>query len=380
MPGDETSHNQLRPDRWAFAHSDLDQYGLTPDEFRIYFRVIRRWNEKDGCFEGARQMAKGCSMSDRTVRDCLFVLVGARLIRRVERGPGLTPRYDPIPIERWADPSSLPELRKQARQYRKSAVLSTAPAVLSTAVEAHIAQDEGAVLRTTGAVLSTTPRKREGTDSQPSVVRESAVQATAPVVRRTALSEQKIAKKVRYSVPQGVVEGTAGCGTEYLRGAVPSTNEVNPMKEIPLTKSPHTHSKAAPSRSRGRKKNSGEEISNGAGKNGSSSGSRFSLRQCREYAEHLRETRQGIVSPGGYATSIFRTGEADELIEEFITNPLPWAVHTEKELRRRLRHMEPTDQRRAVVASVLEELPRIRYYKDFQPLKERLLVVEIDLT
>jgi hypothetical protein len=50
-------------------------------------------------------------------------------------------------------------------------------------------------------------------------------------------------------------------------------------------------------------------------------GSKFSIEECRRYAKHLRETGQGINNPGGYATTIHRTGEADELIERFL-NPL----------------------------------------------------------
>ncbi|MBA3438369.1 MAG: hypothetical protein H0T92_00670 [Pyrinomonadaceae bacterium] len=51
--------------------------------------------------------------------------------------------------------------------------------------------------------------------------------------------------------------------------------------------------------------------------------SRFNLRECRQYAEHLRSTGQGITNPGGYATTIHRTGEADELIEKFLHPPAP---------------------------------------------------------
>jgi hypothetical protein len=51
-------------------------------------------------------------------------------------------------------------------------------------------------------------------------------------------------------------------------------------------------------------------------------GSRFTPEECRRYAEHLRSTGQGINNPGGYATTIHRTGEADALIESFL-NPAP---------------------------------------------------------
>ena len=48
--------------------------------------------------------------------------------------------------------------------------------------------------------------------------------------------------------------------------------------------------------------------------------SRFSAEECRRYATHLNKTGQGITNPGGYATKIHRTGEADELIAAFL-NP-----------------------------------------------------------
>ena len=50
-------------------------------------------------------------------------------------------------------------------------------------------------------------------------------------------------------------------------------------------------------------------------------GSKFTIEECRRYADHLRSTGQGINNPGGYATTIHRTGEADELIERFL-NPV----------------------------------------------------------
>lgn len=53
---------------------------------------------------------------------------------------------------------------------------------------------------------------------------------------------------------------------------------------------------------------------------GVSVGSRFSLEDCRRYADHLKQTGQGITNPGGYSTKIFRSGEADAFIEAFL-NP-----------------------------------------------------------
>jgi DNA-binding MarR family transcriptional regulator len=49
-------------------------------------------------------------------------------------------------------------------------------------------------------------------------------------------------------------------------------------------------------------------------------GSKFSIEECRRYAEYLRSTGQGINNPGGYTTTIHRTGEADELVDKYL-NP-----------------------------------------------------------
>jgi DNA-binding Lrp family transcriptional regulator len=54
---------------------------------------------------------------------------------------------------------------------------------------------------------------------------------------------------------------------------------------------------------------------------GVSEASHFSLEECWRYAEHLKQTGQGITNPGGYATKIFRSGEADALIETFLNPP-----------------------------------------------------------
>ncbi len=46
-------------------------------------------------------------------------------------------------------------------------------------------------------------------------------------------------------------------------------------------------------------------------------GSRFTLQECRRYADSLKS--EGIQNPGGYATKIHRSGEADELIKKFLS-------------------------------------------------------------
>ncbi len=45
-------------------------------------------------------------------------------------------------------------------------------------------------------------------------------------------------------------------------------------------------------------------------------GSRFTLEECRRFAESMRG--EGIQNPGGYATAIHRSGEADDRVEAFL--------------------------------------------------------------
>jgi hypothetical protein len=52
---------------------------------------------------------------------------------------------------------------------------------------------------------------------------------------------------------------------------------------------------------------------------GAGVGSRFSLEECRRYAESLQKAGKGITNPGGYATSIYRSGEADDQIAAFLS-------------------------------------------------------------
>jgi hypothetical protein len=71
--------------------------------------------------------------------------------------------------------------------------------------------------------------------------------------------------------------------------------------------------------SEGTNKNTNKDLKNNTyTRAGVGAGSKFTLEECRRYAEHLHSTGQGINNPGGYATTIHRTGEADSLIESFL--------------------------------------------------------------
>jgi hypothetical protein len=97
----------------------------------------------------------------------------------------------------------------------------------------------------------------------------------------------------RLAATKTVPGAKSGGGSDSAGGAESEPNKVNTQKENTQTQEPSV---------------------------GVRVGSRFSIEDCRRYAEHLRSTGQGINNPGGYATIIHRTGEVDELIERFL-NP-----------------------------------------------------------
>jgi predicted transcriptional regulator len=65
-------------------------------------------------------------------------------------------------------------------------------------------------------------------------------------------------------------------------------------------------------------KNSNKEVLNTHSQTplGVRAGSKFTLDECRRFAESLRA--DGIQNPGGYATAVHRSGEADDRIEAFL--------------------------------------------------------------
>lgn len=82
---------------------------------------------------------------------------------------------------------------------------------------------------------------------------------------------------------------------------------------------------------------------------GVSVGSRFNLDECRRYAEHLKTTGQGITNPGGYATKIFRSGEADAFIEAFLNPQAPLDINRCPDCRgSNFIYIDPTNHDRGV--------------------------------
>jgi len=94
-----------------FIHSELDDYGLSPIEFRTYARIARRAGGDSKLTESVPNMAESFGVAEVTVRRALQVLCLCRLISKKDR-PGWTPEYTLNEQEQWRDKTELKTVRE----------------------------------------------------------------------------------------------------------------------------------------------------------------------------------------------------------------------------------------------------------------------------
>ena len=98
------------------VHSDLDEYGLDPYEFRIYAHVVRRTGGKltGECFAKLKKTSEICHMSVRKAQYSFSVLCKAGLLTKESR-PGRSDIYKLTPKSDWLPRESLLEIRKNVK-------------------------------------------------------------------------------------------------------------------------------------------------------------------------------------------------------------------------------------------------------------------------
>ncbi|MBD2481506.1 helix-turn-helix domain-containing protein [Planktothrix sp. FACHB-1365] len=98
------------------VHSDLDEYGLDPYEFRIYAHVVRRTGGKyhGECFAKLKKTAEICKMSVRKAQYSLKTLCEAGLLLKEER-KGRTDIYKLAPKSSWKPKEELEKIRQQVK-------------------------------------------------------------------------------------------------------------------------------------------------------------------------------------------------------------------------------------------------------------------------
>lgn len=105
-----TSDKKDRRDNPIYASRELDEYGLTPNELRVYFRIARRAGEEGKCWESIPNMARTIGLGESTVRRCCQILALARLTSE-HQIEGWTTERRINPISRWKNKAELPGIR-----------------------------------------------------------------------------------------------------------------------------------------------------------------------------------------------------------------------------------------------------------------------------
>jgi hypothetical protein len=91
-----------KPNLPAFIPAKLDDYGLTPAQFRVYGHLSRRGGSGEA-FASVPGMARVCRLEQKTVRESLIALVGFGMINKQIR-PGQTTVYRISAMDQWAEP------------------------------------------------------------------------------------------------------------------------------------------------------------------------------------------------------------------------------------------------------------------------------------
>ena len=118
-------------DHAPFVWSEIDDYGFTPEEFRVLHRIARRGK----CTESFVSMAKAIKMSESIVRRSVRILLSAGVISKEDR-KGDTSIIRVQPICDWMPPDSIDDLRpkEKGRPPRKKADPVTADTTVTDTV------------------------------------------------------------------------------------------------------------------------------------------------------------------------------------------------------------------------------------------------------
>jgi len=95
-----------------FVPAFIDDYGFTPEEFRVFSRIMRRslGANSEGCIESIPNMAASLQIGEGLVRRSLNVLLGCGAISRTGRS-GKSDVFEFNGCESWMPSEKLPEIR-----------------------------------------------------------------------------------------------------------------------------------------------------------------------------------------------------------------------------------------------------------------------------
>lgn len=96
-----------------FLHAELDDYGLTAAEFRLYAHMARRAGSGEAR-SSIPTMAAHCKIAEKCVRRDLKVLIALNLIGVIQKRAGKPTIYGLLHKNQWASPEKVEELREKA--------------------------------------------------------------------------------------------------------------------------------------------------------------------------------------------------------------------------------------------------------------------------
>jgi DNA-binding transcriptional ArsR family regulator len=149
-----------RDDSPIFIHSKLDDYGLSPIEFRVYARLARRAGSGQA-FESVPSMARDFEVSGRTVQRSLRVLTECSLISETQRR-GKSTLYTLNPFRLWKHASQLKAIRTEVFNQKVAVKASASPT--GDATDGGDMTVGGGVTSQTG--VGVTSQTDEGTPSE----------------------------------------------------------------------------------------------------------------------------------------------------------------------------------------------------------------------
>lgn len=152
-----------------FNPAFIDDYGLTPEEFRVFARIMRRSAGEKGCYESIPNMALRLGMGERSVRRAIQVLKECGAIN-VSQNAGSPMLITFNPSGKWRPSLNLATIRE--RLFGRHLNKDRERKIGGVGKASGVGNDRGVVAEMTGGVVSEmtpkgTPYKvhQEGTEN-----------------------------------------------------------------------------------------------------------------------------------------------------------------------------------------------------------------------
>ena len=156
-----------------FVHSAVDDYPLTPEEFRVYAHLARRAGIGEA-WPKVESIARVCRMHPDTARRCLHALIAYGMIKAKER-KGRTNLYTITKFSSWKPAAQVEAIQKaatEAGKAKRAAKKAVKPLDAQQIVSAALSEEKQAYPSETKGGLVNGGRPGERREATPSEWRE----------------------------------------------------------------------------------------------------------------------------------------------------------------------------------------------------------------